>query len=248
MNLHKVIDITEADFGCEEHSDGAHAVLKIEDGTSIEVSEKWIAENGIDKGKCIHIKEDGSVIKAIEVVAAVIRHGNKIFATQRGYGDFKDRWEFPGGKMEPGEDPKSALVREIKEELDTEIRVGDLIKTVDTDYPAFHITMHVFWCDIVEGDLKLLEHEAAKWVEIDSKLPYAVDWLPADLEVVLEMLERDTVCTIKWTRADIRNVLQEAGFDSSDDRVNDFIRKFDWRYFQEKSIQNGFEMLNSSVD
>ena len=245
MNLHRVIDITEADFGCEEHADGTHAVLRFEDGSSVEVSEKWIADNGIDIGKCIHIKEDGSVIKAIEVVAAVIRNGNKIFATQRGYGDFKDRWEFPGGKMEPGEDPKSALVREIKEELDTEISVGDLIKTVDTDYPTFHIKMHVFWCEVVEGELKLLEHEAAKWVEINSKLPYAVDWLPADLEVVLEMLEIDTVCTIKWTREDVRTVLIESGLDASENEIDRFISDYNWRTFQEKSIQDGFEMLSS---
>ena len=169
MSLHIIKDITEADFGCEEHTDGPHAVLVFEDGTRHEVSERWISENKIEEGKSVWIKED------------------KIFATQRGYGEFKDKWEFPGGKIELGEDPKAALVREIKEELDTEIKVGDLIKTVETDYPAFHITMHVYWCDIVKGELTLLEHEAAKWVEINDKLPYAVDWLPADLEVVLEM-------------------------------------------------------------
>ena len=123
-------------------------------------------------------------MRSIEVVAAVIRHGNKIFATQRGYGEFKDKWEFPGGKMEDGENPEDALVREIKEELDTDIRVGKLIKTVDTDYPNFHITMHVFWCEVVSGELTLLEHEAAKWVELDDNLASVVDWLPADMEVV----------------------------------------------------------------
>ncbi|HBZ03415.1 MAG TPA: 8-oxo-dGTP diphosphatase MutT [Lachnospiraceae bacterium] len=132
-------------------------------------------------------------MKAISVVAAVIRNGNKIFATQRGYGDFKDRWEFPGGKIESGEEPKTALVREIKEELDTEINVGNLIKTVETDYPAFHITMYVYWCDIVKGELTLLEHEDAKWVEIDDKLAFAVDWLPADMEVVLKLLEQESL-------------------------------------------------------
>lgn len=191
MSLHNIIDITEADFGCEEHNDGPHAVLVFEDGTRQEVSEKWISENGIAEGKSVWIKEDKSIIKAINVVAAVIRHGDKIFATQRGYGDFKDKWEFPGGKIEVGEDPKEALVREIKEELATEIKVGDLIKTVETDYPTFHITMHVYWCDIVKGELTLLEHEAAKWVEINDKLTNAVDWLPADLEVVLELLEQE---------------------------------------------------------
>ncbi len=123
-------------------------------------------------------------MKHIEVVAAVIKHEGKIFATQRGYGEFKDGWEFPGGKMESGESPQEALKREIKEELDTDIRVGKLIKTVDTDYPTFHITMHVFWAEVVSGELKLLEHEAAKWLPIDENLKTAVEWLPADLDVV----------------------------------------------------------------
>ena len=123
-------------------------------------------------------------MKHIEVVAAVIKHEGKIFATQRGYGEFKDGWEFPGGKMESGESPQEALKREIKEELDTDIRVGKLIKTVDTDYPTFHITMHVFWAEVVSGELKLLEHEAAKWLPIDDNLKTAVEWLPADLDVV----------------------------------------------------------------
>lgn len=126
-------------------------------------------------------------MKHIEVVAAVIKHEGKIFATQRGYGEFKDGWEFPGGKMESGEAPQEALKREIKEELDTDIRVGKLIKTVDTDYPTFHITMHVFWAEVVSGELKLLEHEAAKWLPIDENLKTAVEWLPADLDVVEEI-------------------------------------------------------------
>ena len=127
-------------------------------------------------------------MKHIEVVAAVIKKDNTIFATQRGYGDYKDMWEFPGGKMEAGESPEDALKREIQEELETEIEVGQLIKTVDTDYPTFHITMHVFWAEVVSGELTLLEHEAAKWLPIDEKLRGAVDWLPADLEVVEEIL------------------------------------------------------------
>ena len=127
-------------------------------------------------------------MKHIEVVAAVIKKDNTIFATQRGYGDYKDMWEFPGGKMEAGESPEAALKREIQEELETEIEVGQLIKTVDTDYPTFHITMHVFWAEVVSGELTLLEHEAAKWLPIVDKLRDAVDWLPADLEVVEEIL------------------------------------------------------------
>lgn len=247
MSLHKIVDITEADYGCEGHLDGPHAVLVFDDGNRREVSEKWISENDIEEGKSVWIKDDETIIKAINVVAAVIRHGDKIFATQRGYGDFKDRWEFPGGKIELGEDPKEALVREIKEELATEIKVNSLIKTVETDYPTFHITMHVYWCDIVKGELTLLEHEAAKWVEINDKLPYAVDWLPADLEVVLELLEQNELCTIKWSKDDIRNVLIDADANSSDGEIDKFIKDFDWRYFQEKMMQDGFEMLKSKV-
>jgi 8-oxo-dGTP diphosphatase len=120
--------------------------------------------------------------KAIEVVAAVICKDGQIFATQRGYGEFKDGWEFPGGKMEPGETPQEALVREIQEELDTEIKVGDLLDTVEYDYPKFHLTMHCFWCNIQSGTLVLKEHEAAKWLTKEQL--NSVDWLPADLGVV----------------------------------------------------------------
>lgn len=121
-------------------------------------------------------------MKTIEVVAAVIRHEEKIFATQRGYGDFKDGWEFPGGKLEAGETPKQALVREIREELDTEIEVGDLIETVEYDYPQFHFTMHCFWCTVKSGDLVLKEHEAAKWLTKETLS--SVEWLPADLGLI----------------------------------------------------------------
>lgn len=117
-------------------------------------------------------------MKSIEVVAAVIHHEDKIFATQRGYGDQKGGWEFPGGKMEPGETPQEALIREIKEELDTEIEVGDLIDTVDYDYPKFHLTMHCFFCTVKHGNLVLKEHEAAKWLTLETL--DSVDWLPAD--------------------------------------------------------------------
>ena len=121
-------------------------------------------------------------MKTIRVVAAVIRKGNRIFATQRGYGEFKDGWEFPGGKIEPGETPQEALVREIREELETEIRVGDLIDTIEYDYPTFHLSMDCFWCEIVEGSLELKEHEAAKWLDRESL--YTGDWLPADVGLV----------------------------------------------------------------
>lgn len=121
-------------------------------------------------------------MRFIEVVAAVIRRGDEIFATQRGYGDFKDWWEFPGGKMEPGETPQQALVREIHEELDASINVGQLISTVEWDYPNFHLTLHCFWCAL-EGDaLHLNEHEAARWLTRENL--YSVQWLPADNDVI----------------------------------------------------------------
>ena len=122
-------------------------------------------------------------MKQIEVVAAIIHDDEgHIFATQRGYGDFKDWWEFPGGKMEAGETPEEALVREIREELSAEISVDEFLCTVEYDYPMFHLTMHCFLCSLVTEALHLNEHEAAKWLakdELDS-----VDWLPADVKVV----------------------------------------------------------------
>jgi 8-oxo-dGTP diphosphatase len=125
-------------------------------------------------------------MKRIEVVAAIIHDGEgRIFATQRGYGDYKDGWEFPGGKMEPGETPEEALKREIWEELETDIAVERLVQTVEWDYPAFHLTMHCFWCSVESGCLTLKEHEAAKWLAMDEL--DSVDWLPADREVVGKM-------------------------------------------------------------
>ena len=126
-------------------------------------------------------------MKTVKVVAAVITASNEngekmIFATQRGYGEFKDGWEFPGGKVEPGETPQAALKREIMEELETEIEVGDLIETIEYDYPTFHLSMDCFWAEIVKGDLVLREHEAAKWLTKEQL--ENVDWLPADLGLV----------------------------------------------------------------
>ena len=124
-------------------------------------------------------------MKTIEVVAAIIHHDGKILATQRGYGEFKDGWEFPGGKMEKGESPEAAIVREIREELEVEIEPEKLITTVEYDYPNFHLTMHCFLSRIVSGEIVLTEHEAAKW--LDKRELDTVDWLPADVEVVTEL-------------------------------------------------------------
>ena len=126
-------------------------------------------------------------MKTVKVVAAVITASNEngekmIFATQRGYGEFKDGWEFPGGKVEPGETPQAALKREIMEELETEIEVGELIETIEYDYPTFHLSMDCFWAEIVKGDLVLREHEAAKWLTKEQL--ESVEWLPADLGLV----------------------------------------------------------------
>ena len=127
-------------------------------------------------------------MKQIEVVAAIIRKADKILATQRGYGDFKDWWEFPGGKMEVGESPEEALRREIREELSTEISVDEYICTVEYDYPKFHLTMHCYFCSLISEALHLNEHEAARWLAKDEL--DRVKWLPADVLVVNEINKR----------------------------------------------------------
>ena len=120
-------------------------------------------------------------LKRVEVVAAIIKRDNEIFATQRGYGDFKGGWEFPGGKIEPGETPEKALEREIFEELDARIEVGELLHTVEYDYPTFHLTMHCYICTLIDEVVHLNEHQAAKWLNRDTI--NSVEWLPADVEV-----------------------------------------------------------------
>ena len=127
-------------------------------------------------------------MKTIQVVGAVIFHDGKLYATQRGYGVWQDYWEFPGGKIEPGETPEEALVREIREELDIRITVLNYLCSVEYDYPEFHLSMRCFRCRIEEGEPKLLEHEAARWLckeELDS-----INWLPADLQILPEIAKR----------------------------------------------------------
>ena len=127
-------------------------------------------------------------MKTIKVVAAIIRDGNKVFATARGYGEYKGWWEFPGGKVEPGETPEEALVREIKEELDSEIQVEEYLDTIEYDYPEFHLSMRCYWCGLISGGLTLKEAEEAMWLtkaSIDS-----VKWLPADITILEKIKER----------------------------------------------------------
>ena len=126
--------------------------------------------------------------KSIEVVAAIIRDGDRVFATQRGYGPWKDWWEFPGGKMEERETEQEALVREIKEELSADIHVGKLLDTVEWDYPEFHLTMHCFMCTLSHDAMHLNEHEAAKWLNMTTL--HSVKWLPAD-EALLPVIEKE---------------------------------------------------------
>lgn len=127
-------------------------------------------------------------MKTINVVAAIIKKDNKIFATQRGYGEFKGEWEFPGGKIEQGETPQQALEREIREELDADITVGGLLETIEYDYPSFHLSMQCFWCELVHDNIVLKEHEAARWLTKETL--FDVDWLPADITLVKKIEEQ----------------------------------------------------------
>ncbi len=197
MKIYIIEQITEADFGCEESNRTEPMVLVKLKGTSgsvepekyIEYPDSKLIRDGISEGLKVIITDDGDIRKYVDVVAAVICKEEdgvrKIFATQRGYGEYKDGWEFPGGKVEPGEIPEAALAREIREELDTGIEVGEYLGTVEYDYPKFHLSMRNYLCTIRSGSLVLKEHEAAKWLtfeELDT-----VDWLPADIEVVKEI-------------------------------------------------------------
>ena len=196
MKIYTIVQITEADFGCEESMrEEPMALLKLkvlggeseEESVSYkEVPESVLAKQGISEGKKVCFAEDGSIRKYVRVVAAVIRdpkhHAGKIFATARGYGEYKGWWEFPGGKIEAGETPQQALVREISEELTAKIAVGELIKTIEYDYPGFHLSMDCFWAEVTEGHLLLKEAEDARWLSEDEF--GEVKWLPADRELI----------------------------------------------------------------
>ena len=136
----------------------------------------------------VTIPDGENAMKNIHVVCAVILHDGKIFATQRGYGEYKDGWEFPGGKIEKDETPEHAIVREIREELNTEIEPIRLLDTIEEEYPTFHISMKCFLCRVKSGKLELLEHEAARWLDRDHL--YDVAWLTADLDLVRNQVEK----------------------------------------------------------
>ena len=200
MVIYTVKNIYEADYGCEDTGrTEPTALLKLIDDSDpenvkhVEVTEEILAERGISEGKKVCFTETGDILKYIRVVAAVIcdksvEGEEKIFATARGYGEYKGWWEFPGGKIEAGETPQQALVREIREELTAKIRVGELIQTVEYDYPKFHLSMDCFWAEVVSGQLVLKEAEAARWLtkdELDE-----VNWLPADEELIKKIREK----------------------------------------------------------
>ena len=195
LKLYKVQKITEALYGCEEcGADGPFAELTLvpldtdrDDRRKVELSESYLAQTGIEEGKTVLFGADGRLRKYVKVVGAIIVKDGLIFATKRGYGEFEGGWEFPGGKVEPGETPEQAIVREIREELATEIAVDSYFDTVEYDYETFHLSMDCYVCHVVSGKLELLEHEAAKWLgkgELNS-----VGWLPADVALVSELEE-----------------------------------------------------------
>ena len=202
MEIYRIKAITEADFGCEETGRKEPMALlqliNIKEAADtaepryIEAPETQLAEQGIDEGDKVIISENGAIKKYVRVVAAIIveerpEDGRKtVFATQRGYGEYKDGWEFPGGKVEENETPQQALKREIREELETEIEVGDLIDSIEYNYPKFYLSMDCYLCKVEKGTLTLKEHEAARWLDKDSI--DSVDWLPADMWLIEDII------------------------------------------------------------
>ena len=198
MDIYTVESIIEADYGCEDTvrmEPMALVKLSSEDGErNVEVSEAEISRQGLREGKIVILNPEGKLLKYVRVVAAVIKDNSRkekrIFATARGYGEYKGWWEFPGGKIEAGETPQEALVREIKEELTAEIKVYDLIQTIEYDYPEFHLSMDCFWADVVEGKLILKEAQAARWLTYNELK--SVKWLPAD-EMLVEIIKHEWI-------------------------------------------------------
>ena len=194
MNIFTIIQITDPDYGCEEtRRPEPAALLKLcpDAGSNeairyLELPERIIAEQGLSEGKRVTFAADGSIRKFVRVVAAVIRdpkrHPGRIFATARGYGEYKGWWEFPGGKIEARETPEEAIGREIREELTATIKVEELITTVEYDYEKFHLSMDCFYAEVAAGKLKLKEAADARWLSMEEL--GEVNWLPADLEVV----------------------------------------------------------------
>ena len=209
MTIYTIQQITDPDYGCEEtRRPEPAALLKLcpdtgaEEGTNVgmdanagvryfEVPERVIAEQGLAEGKKVTFGADGAIRKYVRVVAAVIRdpkrHPGRIFATARGYGEYKGWWEFPGGKIEAGETPEEAIVREIREELAATIRVSELFLTVEYDYERFHLSMDCFYAEVAAGKLTLREAAEARWLAPEEFGD--VRWLPADREVVRRMMD-----------------------------------------------------------
>lgn len=173
-------------------------------------------------------------MKTIHVVAALIRKGEYVYATQRGYGDLKGGWEFPGGKIQEGETPQEALVREIQEELETEIAVGKHFQTVEYDYPTFHLTMECYWCSVIQGDLILKEHLSAKWLKAEDLR--SVEWLPAD-ETLIDRLEKEGY--------GIRNLIFDIGDVLIQYRWQDML--MDYGMSEEESNRVGTELFSDAI-